>query len=100
MSEQLRTNIQLTPQERLAKARDEVKAAELAIMEEARAERARLRAAEEAKVLALKARLAEETGLTKHPKLEKVWELAWDHGHSYGLADVELYFREYAELVK
>lgn len=39
--------------------------------------------------------LAEEYELTGHPKEDKVFNMAWDRGHSAGLSEVE---QEYAEL--
>ena len=35
-----------------------------------------------------------------HPKAEKTFNLAWEHGHSSGYNEVELLFSELAELVK
>ena len=49
---------------------------------------------------ALKERLLEEHVLTGHPKGDKLFELAWEHGHSAGIHEVEIYFAEFAELVK
>lgn len=34
-----------------------------------------------------------------HPKAETLFELAWDHGHSAGLAEVATYYGEFAELI-
>lgn len=85
---------------RLSKARDEVNAAELDFRAAQKKERARRQAEENAKVLAFKAEIAKEAGIENHPKLEKVWGLAWDMGHSYGLNDVRIYFLNLAELVK
>jgi hypothetical protein len=44
--------------------------------------------------------LAAEHGLTGHPKEQKLFDLAWSHGHSYGLAEVASYYEEFAELLK
>jgi len=44
--------------------------------------------------------MAEYNGLTGHPKESKVYDLAWDHGHSSGIAEVANYYSEYADLVK
>lgn len=44
--------------------------------------------------------LAAEHGLTGHPKEQKLFDLAWSHGHSYGLAKVASYYEEFAELLK
>lgn len=40
--------------------------------------------------------LAEEFGMTDHPKEEKVWNKAWEEGRSSGLMEV---YYEYQELV-
>lgn len=47
-----------------------------------------------------KAALAAELGLTDHPKLDALYQLAWEHGHSSGFDEVANYFREFAELLK
>lgn len=47
-----------------------------------------------------KALLAADEGLTDHPKLDKLYQLAWDHGHASGWGEVESYFHEFAELLK
>lgn len=31
---------------------------------------------------------------------DRVWELAWQEGHSSGFGDVEHYYQEFAELVR
>lgn len=46
-----------------------------------------------------RADLANEFGMTGHPKEEKVWELSWEDGHSAGYDEVALYYEKYAELV-
>jgi len=47
-----------------------------------------------------KATLAKEHCLVGHPKLDKLYQLAWDHGHPNGLQEVGFYFGEFAELLK
>lgn len=47
-----------------------------------------------------KAKLAEEYGVVGHPKLNALYQLAWDHGHSSGFAEVEIYFGQFVELIK
>jgi len=47
-----------------------------------------------------KAQLAEEHGVVDHPKLDKVYDLAWQHGHSAGFHEVEMYFEEFVELIQ
>ncbi len=41
----------------------------------------------------------EEYGLTEHPKADKVYTMAWDHGHSSGYYEVAQWVSELAELV-
>lgn len=38
--------------------------------------------------------------LSGHPKADKVYELAWEWGHSYGLDEVMSYYDDLAGLVK
>lgn len=47
-----------------------------------------------------KARLAADEGIAGHPKLDALYSLAWQYGHSSGFSEVESYFREFAELLK
>jgi hypothetical protein len=39
-------------------------------------------------------------GLTGHPKAARLYELAWDMGHSAGFGEVEIYYDEMADLLK
>lgn len=48
----------------------------------------------------MKIRLADEYGVPMDEKFEKCWNLAWQHGHSAGFNEVELYFDEFVELIK
>ncbi len=41
-----------------------------------------------------------EFGVQNHPKRERVFELAWDRGHSSGFSEVYLVFEELVELIK
>ena len=41
----------------------------------------------------------EAVGLKGHPKAEKAYALAWDHGHSAGFSDVLGYLSEFADLI-
>jgi hypothetical protein len=41
-----------------------------------------------------------EFGLTGHPKADKVYAMAWEHGHANGLSEVEYWVGELVELVK
>jgi hypothetical protein len=47
-----------------------------------------------------KAALFEEYGVTGHPKADKCYSLAWEHGHSAGFSEVANYFSEFVELIK
>lgn len=46
-----------------------------------------------------KADLLAEYGVTGHPKADKCFSLAWDHGHSSGYGEVKNYFDDYVELI-
>jgi hypothetical protein len=48
----------------------------------------------------LQADLEKEHGITGNPKAEKLWSLAWAHGHSAGYLDVISHYEELVELVK
>ena len=48
----------------------------------------------------LKTDLETEHGLTNHPKRDKLWSLAWEHGHSYGYSEVAGYYEDFSELLK
>lgn len=43
--------------------------------------------------------LADELGLTGHPKFDKLFEIAWDRGHSSGFQEVYNEAQELAELL-
>ena len=43
--------------------------------------------------------LALVNGLENHPKLDKLWNKAWEHGHSSGLHEVRYYFENLMELL-
>lgn len=42
----------------------------------------------------------EHYGVAGHPKVETAYRIAWDHGHSAGYGEVDIYFSELAELLK
>ena len=48
----------------------------------------------------LRTDLEEEHGLVGHPKADRAWDLAWEHGHSSGYSDIIYYYEDFAELVK
>ena len=41
-----------------------------------------------------------DCGITDHPKADKCFALAWEHGHSSGYHDVLNHLREFSELIK
>lgn len=43
--------------------------------------------------------LETEHGMTGHPKADKLYGLAWDYGHSAGLAEVAIHYDAFVELV-
>lgn len=44
--------------------------------------------------------IAEECGILGHPKEEKVWNMAWEHGHSSGFSEIAIFYSDFADLVK
>lgn len=47
-----------------------------------------------------KHRLVEETQMERnHPKFDRVWDFAYENGHASGLGEVELLFKEVAEII-
>lgn len=48
----------------------------------------------------LKARLETKHGLAGHPKAQVLFHLSWEHGHSAGENEVEIYYDEFSELLK
>ena len=68
------------------------------------AERCRLRDEEETKKQAFRATLEANYQTAGHPQANRLWEMAWEHGHSSGNAlqrdgDVENYYSELCELL-
>ena len=47
-----------------------------------------------------RADLLEHLGLTGHPEADRLYALAWEHGHYAGYHEVAIYAEEFAELVK
>lgn len=44
--------------------------------------------------------LATDNGIPHdHPKLDLLWQKAWEMGHSYGLSEVKIHFDDLAELI-
>lgn len=48
----------------------------------------------------LKADLETEHDVVGHPRADKLWDLAWDHGHSSGYSEVINYYEDLVELLK
>lgn len=48
----------------------------------------------------LKSDLELEHGVAGHAKADKVWSLAWEHGHSSGYSEVINYYEEFVELIQ
>ena len=55
---------------------------------------------EEKKRSEFKEKLAKEYGIENHPKLDRLFEIAWDFGHSSGFNEVDIYFSEMVDLIK
>jgi hypothetical protein len=49
--------------------------------------------------LQFKQDLAEDFGVTDNPKVDKLFSLAWEHGHISGHSDVYNYYSEFVELI-
>lgn len=55
---------------------------------------------EREQVAAFKDELETVHQIKGHPKAQRLWELAWQHGHSNGLEEVEMYYSDFVELIK
>ena len=55
---------------------------------------------EEKKKSEFKGRLTKENGVENNPKLDRLFEIAWDFGHSSGFNEVDIYFSEMVDLIK
>lgn len=69
-------------------------------IDRSREEREFNRAVEYGERMALKDRLEKENGLENHKKKDRLWDLAWEYGHSEGYPMVEQHYNELAELMK
>lgn len=47
-----------------------------------------------------KMQLAIEHGLSNHPKLDLLYEKAWEYGHANGFNEVAFHFEELKELIE
>lgn len=57
--------------------------------------------AEESRLRSIfKADLEQEYGVSGHPKADKLFDIAWSHGHSSGYGEVANYYGEFAELLQ
>ena len=81
----------------LATKREEKKAADRAARQ---AVYAAERAKQDAAIEEAKARLSDEHGVPRNERFDKAWSIAWEHGHSCGLSEIELYFNELVKLIK
>lgn len=52
-----------------------------------------------ADILRFRTALETEQGTTGHPKAQKLWDLAWEHGHVGGWMEVRFWYTEMLELV-
>lgn len=67
---------------------------------QAKTEARLIRRQQEAKEKAdFKLKLEEKYGTSDNPKRDLLWDKAWDHGHSSGFAEVELYYSDFLELI-
>ena len=55
---------------------------------------------EEQKKTEHKQKLAQEHGLVNDPKLDLLYQKAWEHGHANGYSEVEFWFKDLAELLR
>lgn len=44
--------------------------------------------------------IEKEFGLEDHPKRDLLWQLAWDHGHAHGWAEIYYWYDDLAALLK
>jgi hypothetical protein len=72
--------------------------------EQEKAERRRIqeerRLKEQQEIEEMKESYSREHGEPRGPVFDKVWDMAWEQGHSAGWNDIGLYFDEYMDLVK
>jgi len=67
---------------------------------ERRAARAAYRAENTRLEVKFKADLEAEFDVVGHPKADKCFSLAWEHGHSSGYQEVYNYYSEFVELIQ
>lgn len=99
-SKSLEANLlEASRQDTLRAARAEVKRIEEKNKKERIVERDRQREEERIDRMLHKANLERKYDLTEHPKRDKLYELAWEHGHSSGFTEVENYYGDFAQLL-
>lgn len=47
-----------------------------------------------------KQKLAQDNGLVGNPKLDLLYDKAWEIGHANGFSEVEFWFEDLAELIR
>lgn len=47
-----------------------------------------------------KSEMESRHGLVGHPKADRLYQLAWDMGHSAGYGEIETFYDEMADLLK
>ena len=48
----------------------------------------------------LRADLEQEHGVAGHAKADRLWALAWEHGHSSGYGEVITYYEDFVTLLQ
>ena len=96
----------MKPSEKLSQQARDLRAKASAIDEQARAarraEREEARCAEQIKIAEFKVQLEKEHGVTNvdRKKLDRLFALAWEYGHSSGFREVENYYIDLVDLVR
>jgi hypothetical protein len=83
----------------LLQVREEREATEVRLIAEYRERQKQYQEEDYRLNLQFQADLAEEFGVTGHPKAYKLFSLAWEHGHISGHSDVYNYYSEFVELI-
>jgi len=48
----------------------------------------------------LKDRLEKKHGVTANPKAHRLFDIAWDYGHAYGLTEVTYHYERLVDLIQ
>jgi hypothetical protein len=83
----------------LLQVREEREATEVRLLAEYREKQKQYQEEDYRLNLQFQADLAEDFGVTGHPKVDKLFSLAWEHGHSSGYSDVYNYYSSFVELI-